>query len=151
MNTDLQRIHKIIQNSCRESGIIYTEQKRSPKGAEEMKMKTIETKSGEIFEIWESRKEALKDIVDNIMWFDDTGVWDSDSTLYIAYKDGTCFYVDDCGNREGKFKKTGIVSIIYSNACTTAVYGEYEIYNIDDVDEKYSEENDSEEKFWNVA
>ena len=38
MNTDLQRIHKIIQNSCRESGIIYTEQKRSPKGTEEIKM-----------------------------------------------------------------------------------------------------------------
>ena len=114
-------------------------------------MKTIVTKGGQYFEIWESRKEALKDVVENIMWLDDTEYWDSDSTLYIGYKDGTYFYVDDCGNREGKFKKTGITSIIFSNACTTAVYGEYEIYNIDDVDEKYSPENDSEEKIWNVA
>lgn len=151
MNTDLQRIHKIIQNSCRESGIIYTEQKRSPKGTEEIKMKTIETKGGEIFEIWESRKEAIKDVVEIIMWADNLEYWDCNDTLYISYNDGTCYYIDDCGIREGKFKKTGIKSIIYSNASTTAVYGEYEIYNIDNVDEKYSEENDSEEKFWNVA
>ena len=114
-------------------------------------MKTIITKGGQYFEIRESRKEALKDVVENIIWNNDTGWWDSDSTLYIGYNDGTFFYVDDCGNREGKFKKTGITSIISSNACTTAVYGEYEIYNIDDVDEKYSPENDSEEKIWNVA
>lgn len=114
-------------------------------------MKTIVTKSGQYFEIWESRKEALKDVTENIEWLDETGYWDSDSTLYIGYKDGTCFCVDDFGNCEGKFKKTGITSIIYSNACTTTVYGEYEIYNIDDVDEKYSEENDSEEKIWSVA
>lgn len=114
-------------------------------------MKTIITKGGQCFEIWESRKEALKDVVENIMWLDDTECWDSDSTLYIGYKDGTCFYIDDFGHREGKFKKTGITSIIFSNACTTAVYGECEIYNIDDVDEKYSPENDSEEKIWSVA
>lgn len=114
-------------------------------------MKTIVTKSGQYFEIWESRKEALKDVTEQIEWLADTGYWDSDSTLYIGYKDGTCFYVDDCGVCEGNFKKTGITSIIYSNACTTALYGEYEIYNIDDVDEKYSEDNDSEDKMWNVA
>ena len=89
-------------------------------------MKTIITKGGQYFEIWESRKEALKDVVENIMWLDDTEYWDGDSTLYIGYKDGTYFYVDDCGNREGKFKKTGITSIIFSNGCTTAVDGEYE-------------------------
>lgn len=114
-------------------------------------MKTIVTKGGQYFEIWESRKEALKDIEDNVSWARDTGYWDSDSTLYIGYNDGTCFYVDDSGNFEGKFRKTNIKSIIYSNACTTMLYGEYEIYNIDDVDEKYSEEIDSEDKMWNVA
>ena len=38
MNMNLQIFHNIIQKSCRESGIIYTEQKRSPKGTEEIKM-----------------------------------------------------------------------------------------------------------------
>ena len=78
-------------------------------------MKTIITKGGQYFEIWESRKEALKDVIENIMWLDDTEYWDGDTTLYIGYKDGTCFYVDDCGNREGKFKKTGITSDIQLN------------------------------------
>ena len=113
-------------------------------------MKTIETKGGMIFEIYESRKEILHEL-ENIMWMDEPEYWCSDDTLYIGYKDGSTFYIDDNGNREGKFKKNGIVSDIYSNACTTAVYGDYEIYNIDDIDEKYSEENDDESKVWNVA
>lgn len=111
-------------------------------------MKTIETKGGQIFEIWESRKEAIHDIE---MMEMDPEWWDSNDTLYISYKDGSCFYIGDDGIAEGKFKKTGIVSIIYSNTCTVAAYGEYTIYNIDDIDETYTEENDDEEKCWNVA
>lgn len=110
-------------------------------------MKTIETKGGQIFEIWESRKEALHyiEMMDiNPEW------WDDNDTLYIGYKDGSCFYIGGDGIAEGKFKKTGIASIIYSNCSTTAVYGEYTIYNIDDINETYTEENDEEEKIWNV-
>lgn len=68
-------------------------------------MKVLETKSGQIFEIWESRKEALHDVAD----------------------------------------------IIDENDCTMMIWGKVEIYNIDDINEKYSEENDDESKFWNVT
>jgi hypothetical protein len=113
-------------------------------------MKTIETKGRQYIEVWDSRKEALKDVID-ILESANNNCWDSDCTLFISYNDGTCFFIDDFGDREGKFKKTGIATIIYSNACTTAVFGDYEIYNIDDIDEKYSPEKDSEDKIWNVA
>jgi len=31
------------------------------------------------------------------------------------------------------------------------IWGKVDIYNIDDIDEKYSEGNDDESKFWNVT
>ena len=31
------------------------------------------------------------------------------------------------------------------------IWGKVDIYNIDDIDEKYSEKNDDESKFWNVT
>ena len=31
------------------------------------------------------------------------------------------------------------------------IWGKVDIYNIDDIDEKYSKENDDESKFWNVT
>ena len=37
------------------------------------------------------------------------------------------------------------------NDCTIMIWGKVDIYNIDDVDEKYSKENDDESKFWNVT
>ena len=111
-------------------------------------MKTIETpKSQQIFEIFESRKEALAYIMDcyinNKEWLDD------DSSLFIEYADGSCYYISGA-EEDGKFKKTGIKTVIESNPATFSLYGDYRIYNIDDIDEEYSEENDSEEKTWNV-
>ena len=52
---------------------------------------------------------------------------------------------------EGVFKKVNIEAIIGENACTIMIWGKVDIYNIDDVDEKYSKENDDESKFWNVT
>lgn len=108
-------------------------------------MKTIETKGGMIFEIWESRKEVLRDLD---MFDFDPEFWED--SLYIEYKNGTYFYVGSDGEIEGKLKRNNIKTVIYSNACTCVIYGEYKIYNIDDIEEEYSEETDSEEKFWNV-
>lgn len=110
-------------------------------------MKTIETKGGMIFEIWESRKEALYDIEMLDMDLDFYG-WEDDS-LYVEYKDGSFFYIGG-GEIEGKLKKNNIKAIIYSNPSTTCLFGEYRIYNIDDIEETYSEEADTEYTFWNA-
>ena len=114
-------------------------------------MKTIETKIGQVFEIWENRKEAIHDIVDIIdgIRFAIETNQRTDETLYIRYKDGSHYFIGEEGE-EGKFRKTNIETIIDENPCTTMVYGKYRIYNIDDIDETYSPENDDDEKFWNV-
>lgn len=112
-------------------------------------MKTIETKGGMIFEIWTSRKEVLHDL--EMLDFDSCGFDDlGDETLYIEYKDGSTFMAGWNGVKEGKFKRTNIKTAIYSNASTTALYGDYVIYNVDNTDEEYSEEVDDVEKFWNA-
>lgn len=112
-------------------------------------MKTFETKSGQIFEIWESRKEALHDvadIIDGLRYANEIGQR-TDDYLWIQYKDGSHY----CISEEGVFKKVNIEAIIGENACTIMIWGKVDIYNIDDVDEKYSKENDDESKFWNVT
>ena len=110
-------------------------------------MKTIETKGGMIFEVCETRKEIMAYIMDayinNKEWLDD------DFALYIRYKDGSDYYLSGA-DEDGKFKKTGIETVIESNPATCVLYGNYRIYNIDDIDEEYSEENDDENKFWNA-
>lgn len=110
-------------------------------------MKTIETKGGMIFEVIESLKEIKSYIMDG--YIDNKEFLDDDCALYIRYKDGSEYYL--CGAVEdGKFKKTGIETVIESNPSTYIIYGKYRIYNIDDTDEEYSQETDDEEKFWNV-
>ncbi|RGF90505.1 hypothetical protein DXA02_13755 [Ruminococcus sp. AM54-1NS] len=115
-------------------------------------MKTFETKSGQIFEIWESRKEALHDvadIIDGLRYANEIGQR-TDDYLWIQYKDGSHYCISEEGE-EGVFKKVNIEAIIDENACTIMIWGKVDIYNIDDVDEKYSKENDDESKFWNVT
>lgn len=110
-------------------------------------MKTIETKGGMIFEVVESLKEIKSYIMD--CYIANKEFLDDDSTLYIRYKDGSDYYLSG-QNEDGKFKKTGIETVIESNASTTVLYGNYNIYNIDNTSESYSEENDNEDKFWNA-
>ncbi len=115
-------------------------------------MKTFETKSGQIFEIWESRKEALHDvadIIDGLRYANEIGQR-TDDYLWIQYKDGSHYCISEEGE-EGVFKKVNIEAIIDENACTIMIWGKVDIYNIDDVDEKYSKENDDASKFWNVT
>ena len=118
----------------------------------EIKMKVLETKSGQVFEIWESRKEALHDvadIIDGIRYANKIGQR-TDDFLWVQYKDGSHYCINEDGE-EGKFKKINIEAIIDENDCTMMIWGKVEIYNIDDIDEKYNEENDDESKFWNVT
>lgn len=115
-------------------------------------MKTIETKVGQVFEVWESRKEALHDVIDIIEGIKYALDNDqrTDDSLWIQYKDGSHYYIGEDGE-EGKFKKTNIESIIDENSSTTMFFGNVDIYNIDDIDEKYSLETDDDSKFWNVT
>ena len=115
-------------------------------------MKSFTTKNGQIFEVWESRKEALHDvadIIDGIRYANEIGQH-TDDFLWVQYKDGSHYCINEDGE-EGKFKKINIEAIIDENDCTMMIWGKVDIYNIDDIDEKYSEENDDESKFWNVT
>lgn len=110
-------------------------------------MKTIETKGGMIFEVMTSRKEILSYIMD--CYINNKDFIDDDFSLYIQYKDGSSYYIGG-NDEEGKFRKTGIETVVESNPATTVLYGNYKIYNIDDIEEEYSEKVDDEEKFWNA-
>lgn len=115
-------------------------------------MRAFTTKGGQIFEVWENRKEALHDvadIIDGIRYAIEIGQR-TDDLLWVQYKDGSHYCISEEG-KEGRFKKINIEAIIDQNDCTTMIWGKVDIYNIDDIDEKYSEENDDESKFWNVT
>lgn len=114
-------------------------------------MRYIDTLSGQTFEIWDSRQEALHDVADIIEGI--KGQLDMYGTTYeslwVQYTDGSHYYLGDLGE-EGKFRKTGISCIIDENECTTMLYGHYVIYNMDDTSETYSPDVDSTDKFWNA-
>lgn len=115
-------------------------------------MRAFTTKGGQIFEVWENRKEALHDvadIIDGIRYAIEIGQR-TDDLLWVQYKDGSHYCISEEGE-EGGFKKINIEAIIDQNDCTTMIWGKVDIYNIDDIDEKYSEGNDDESKFWNVT
>ena len=109
-------------------------------------MKTITTKGGQIFEI-----ETLKGIIPYVMdcYINNKEWLDDDFSLYIEYKDGSFYYISGA-EESGKFRKNGIKTIVESNPSTFILYGDFRIYNIDDVEMTYSEENDSEDITWNV-
>lgn len=108
-------------------------------------MKEITTQNGQIFEIFESRKEAIGWIK-----FYDFNDMPEDDSVFIQYKDGSHFYAGNGWEVEGTFKKNNIDTIIVQNACTTQLFGNYRIYNMDDIDEEYSEAIDDEYKDWNA-
>ena len=84
-------------------------------------MKSFETKSGQIFEMWESRKEALHDvadIIDSIRYANEIGQR-TDDYLWIQYKDGSHYCISEEGE-EGKFKKINIEAIIDENTPPSA-------------------------------
>ena len=73
-----------------------------------------------------SRKEVLSwldEYLDNLAydWFDG-----SDDSYCILYKDGSSVTINE--EYDGlKIKRTNIASIVYTNACTDIVYGNFEI------------------------
>lgn len=112
-------------------------------------MKKTVTKNGQEFYIWGSRKEALKDvavILEGMKCAFVEGA-EMDDSLYIKYKDGRIYSFDKFGE-SGKFRKTNFDTVIYSNDVVSVVYGEAVLRNVDNYDEIYSPEKDSEEKNW---
>lgn len=107
-------------------------------------MKTIETKLGNIFEIYETKAEIVHMIRDCYIQNKDVA---NDCALYVLYEDGSV-YSNFGGQIEGTWKRTHIKTVIENNPSTCAVYGDYKLCNIDNIDEEYSEENDAEDKFW---
>lgn len=58
-------------------------------------MRTFTTKGGQIFEVWESRKEALHDvadIIDGIRYAIEIGQR-TDDLLWVQYKDGSHYCI----------------------------------------------------------
>lgn len=70
-----------------------------------------------------------------------------DDSLYIKYKDGRTYSFNKF-EETGKFRKTNFDVVIFSNDCISVAYGKVVLRNIDDYDEIYSPEKDSEEKIW---
>ena len=91
-------------------------------------MKDIYKENGQCIEVFTSLKEALVMVYDqyinNKEWLDD------DFSLCIEYKNGSFYFLND-QDEDGKFKKTGIKTIIESNPNTYQVYGDYEIIKTD--------------------
>lgn len=91
-----------------------------------------------------SRKEVLEwmdEYLENLPyeWFDG-----SEDCFQILYKDGSCDYINE--EYDGhKIKRQNIVSIVYDNACTSIVYGNFEINEYGVIttafEEKIAEEN----------
>lgn len=73
-----------------------------------------------------SRKEVLSwldEYLENLPneWFNA-----SDDAFAILYKDGSYDYINEDYDNH-KIKRQNIVSIVYTNACTDIVYGNFEI------------------------
>lgn len=116
-------------------------------------MKSFTTKGGQEFIILTRRKTEVKEFIKNLNYTKkdwESVYWDNDSTLFIEYLDGTTCYISET-YYEGKVKFGKIKTLIYSDAWGNTVYGDYKIVNIDDTDEEYSPEVDSEDKLWSVA
>lgn len=112
-------------------------------------MKKIVTKNGQEFYVWGSRKEASKEIaliVEGMKCAFVEGA-EMDDSLYIKYTDGRTYFFNKF-EETGKFRKTNFDTVIFSNDCISVAYGKVVLRNVDDCDEFYSPEKDSEEKIW---
>jgi hypothetical protein len=95
-------------------------------------MKKIEKENGQIFEIYDSRKE-FAEMIHIITWAFDNGIWeDDDSSLELIYKDGTvrawCY-----GDKIEGFNIREVVAGHYPNSGTNAIYnvrGRPDVYRI---------------------
>lgn len=94
-------------------------------------IKQKELANGQIIEEYTSLKEIKSYIED--CYINNKDFLDDESSLYIEYKDGStysiCVYEE-----EGKYKRTGIKTVIEDNPSTYAVYGDYKLVKTDSND-----------------
>ncbi len=77
-----------------------------------------------IVEEFESLKEAKEMI--NDCFINNRDYIGGEDSLYILYKDGSC-YILDRHIEIGRYKKTGIKSVVIDNPNTYQVYGRYNL------------------------
>ena len=93
------------------------------------RIERIELSNGQIVEVLRNRKDAIEFIRD--CYVENKDYLDDDSSLYVEYKDGSHYYLSgSC--EEGKFKRTGIKTVIEDNPCTYTVYGKWVLIKTDD-------------------
>ena len=88
--------------------------------------------NGQMIQILSSYKEMIAYVMD--CYIDNKDFLTDDSVLYIKYKDGSEYILTD-GYEEGKFKKTGIATMIEDNPVCYTVYGKYEVIKMDETEE----------------
>lgn len=94
-------------------------------------MKNIDLGNGQYIEKM-TLNEAIKYTQQAIEDFQYTNT-ESEDTYLVVYKNGTTFYLGD-GEMMGKFKKTGIKSVIINNPETFCVYGKYQVEKANEKD-----------------
>lgn len=81
---------------------------------------------GSVFEVMHTQKDIMK-YVDDVIWSDkksnggDGEFSNEDDSIFIQYKDGTSRYIG-VGDSVENIKKTGIESVITSNAVSDVIY-----------------------------
>ncbi|MCQ2602365.1 MAG: hypothetical protein MJ193_00415 [Clostridia bacterium] len=75
-----------------------------------------------------SRKEALQYAIDFIDGIETAGIlgYSSDTSVYVEYKDGSC-YINIDGDVSGTLKKQNIKAIILDDGYEYYIYGEYKM------------------------
>ena len=68
----------------------------------------------------------LDEMLDNVNNGYDWNYEFENDSFYIEYNDGTSYYAGEYEDL-GTYRKKNIHRIIYTNACTTMVYGDYEV------------------------
>jgi len=97
------------------------------------RIKSIELSNGQIVEVLKNLKDTIEFIKD--CYIENKDYLDDDSSLYVEYKDGSYYYLSGACE-EGKFKKTGIKTVIEDNPCTYTVYGAWKAVKTDDNDDE---------------
>ena len=93
------------------------------------RMKSIELSNGQIVEVIKNLKDAIEFIKD--CYVENKDYLDDDSSLYVESKDGSYYYLSE-SEEKGKFKRTGIKTVIEDNPCTYTVYGKWKAIKTDD-------------------
>ena len=92
-------------------------------------MKEIALANGQMVQVITNAKEAIEYIID--CYIENKDYLTDDQALYIEYKDGSS-YILTASWEEGKFKRTGIKTMIEDNETCYVVYGKFQTVKMDE-------------------